>query len=101
MTAVLPALHRLGRVALVVGTLVALLLPSKPAEAIPAWARKYQTSCSTCHAPFPKLNYFGKAFRNNGYRFPGGEDETARKEPAIEPDPEDRERPTQSEEEAA
>ena len=83
MTAVLPALHRLGRVALVVGTLVALLLPSKPAEAIPAWARKYQTSCSTCHAPFPKLNYFGKAFRNNGYRFPGGEDETARKEPAI------------------
>lgn len=54
-----------------------------PAEAIPAWSRKYQTSCSTCHAAFPKLNYFGKAFRNSGYRFPGGEDETATKEPPV------------------
>src|SRR3990172_12231005 len=60
-------------------TLIALSV--RPAEAIPAWSRKYQTSCSTCHAVFPKLNYFGKAFRNNGYRFPGGEDGTATKQP--------------------
>jgi hypothetical protein len=60
-----------------------VVLPAARAEAIPAWSRKYQTSCSTCHAAFPKLNYFGKAFRNNGYRFPGGEDETARKEPPV------------------
>src|SRR3990167_11127136 len=62
-------------------TLVALSV--RPAEAIPVWSRKYQTSCSTCHAIFPKLNYFGKAFRNNGYRFPGGEDGTATKEAPV------------------
>jgi len=50
------------------------------ARSIPAWSRKYETSCSTCHAAYPKLNYFGKAFRNNGYRFPAGLEETAVKE---------------------
>src|SRR3990170_5751156 len=70
---------------IVAGASLAMLvsLSVRPAEAIPAWSRKYQTSCSTCHAAFQKLNYFGKAFRNNGYRFPGGEDETARKEPPV------------------
>lgn len=51
--------------------------------AIPAWSRKYHTSCSTCHAAFPKLNYFGKAFRNNGYRFPGGQDLEATRETPV------------------
>ncbi|MFQ5889380.1 MAG: hypothetical protein ACE5JR_04930 [Gemmatimonadota bacterium] len=37
---------------------------------IPAFARKYRTSCSTCHTAAPKLNVFGEAFRLNGYRFP-------------------------------
>src|SRR3990172_9673279 len=60
-----------------------IVLSASPAEAIPAWSRKYQTSCSTCHAAFPKLNYFGKAFRNNGYRFPGGEDGTATKQVPV------------------
>ena len=40
--------------------------------AIPAFARKYKTSCATCHNGFPKLNAFGEAFRRNGYQFPGG-----------------------------
>ena len=39
--------------------------------AVPAFARKYQTSCQTCHTIFPKLNAFGEAFRLNGYRMPG------------------------------
>ena len=51
--------------------------------AIPAWSRKYRTSCSTCHVAFPKLNYFGKAFRNNGYRFPAGQDSEATKEAPV------------------
>lgn len=38
--------------------------------AIPAWARKYGASCTTCHVSIPKLNSFGDAFRLNGYRFP-------------------------------
>jgi hypothetical protein len=42
-----------------------------PASAIPAFARKYGTSCLTCHSVYPKLTPFGEAFRRNGYRFPG------------------------------
>lgn len=41
------------------------------ADAVPAFARKYQTSCQTCHIVFPKLNAFGEAFRLRGYRMPG------------------------------
>jgi hypothetical protein len=44
-----------------------------PAAAIPAFARKYQTSCSTCHYAYPRLNGFGRAFFNNGLRYPGGD----------------------------
>ena len=39
-------------------------------EAIPAFAREYNTSCSTCHLDFPKLNDFGKAFKDAGFKFP-------------------------------
>lgn len=63
--------------------LLLFLFGAVNADAIPAWSRKYQTSCSTCHAVYPKLNYFGKAFRNNGYRFPGGLEDTATKEPPV------------------
>lgn len=51
------------------------LLISQRSEAIPYFARKYQTSCSTCHVIIPKLNSFGIAFKNNGYRMPQGEEE--------------------------
>ncbi len=38
------------------------------ADAIPAFARKYDTSCQTCHvSSFPKLNDFGNRFRDRGY----------------------------------
>ena len=49
----------------------ALLATARPAHAIPAFARKYETSCLTCHTVYPKLTPFGEAFRRNGYRFPG------------------------------
>jgi hypothetical protein len=42
-----------------------------PAFAIPTFARKYGTSCQTCHTVYPKLTPFGEAFRRNGFRFPG------------------------------
>jgi hypothetical protein len=51
------------------------------ASAIPAFSRKYKTSCSTCHYAFPQLNAFGKAFRNNGYRYPGGDENYRKEEP--------------------
>jgi len=49
----------------------ALLWSAQPAHAIPAFARKYGTSCTTCHTVYPRLNPFGEAFRRNGYLFPG------------------------------
>lgn len=57
-----------------------LLLPST-ASAIPAFARKYQTSCSTCHIAYPVLNAFGKAFKANGYRMPGGDEKFIKDQP--------------------
>jgi hypothetical protein len=58
---------------LIAGGLVGLgvLLASSPAGAVPAFARKYGTSCQTCHTVFPKLTPFGETFRRNGFRFPG------------------------------
>ncbi len=49
---------------------------------IPAFARKYKTSCATCHNGYPKLTAFGEAFRRNGYQFPAGTDpEYVKEEP--------------------
>ena len=45
--------------------LLAFLLPQS-ADAITAFARKYQTSCMTCHESLPRLNAVGEAFRLNG-----------------------------------
>jgi hypothetical protein len=58
-----------------------LLLVSAVAEAVPAFARKYQTSCQTCHVVFPKLNAFGEAFRLKGYRMPGETEEMIKEKP--------------------
>ncbi len=51
------------------------------AYAVPAFARKYQTSCQTCHVVFPKLNAFGQAFRLRGYRMPGETEEMVKQPP--------------------
>ena len=48
-----------------------IIVAASPARAVPAFARKYGTSCTTCHTIFPKLAPFGEAFRRNGFRFPG------------------------------
>lgn len=64
---------------LVVTFLIALL--SIESYAIPSFSRKYQTSCSTCHYAYPMLNAFGKAFKNNGYRYPGGDENYRKEEP--------------------
>jgi hypothetical protein len=61
------AARNAGRTALLC---VLTLFLAHPAQAIPAFARKYQTTCSTCHTVFPKLNSYGEAFRLGGYRMP-------------------------------
>lgn len=46
------------------------------ASGIPAFARKYNKSCQTCHVSEPKLNAFGERFRANGYQLPGTIEDT-------------------------
>ena len=60
----------------------AFCLIAPKAYAIPPFSRKYQTSCSTCHLDFPKLNDFGKAFKDAGFKFPA-DDETYVKNPPV------------------
>jgi len=65
--------HRQGVAVLLVALVAAMLATFagvRKADALPSFARKYQTSCLTCHTIYPVLNPFGEAFRRNGYRFP-------------------------------
>jgi thiol-disulfide isomerase/thioredoxin len=54
---------------------------TSPASAIPVFARKYGTSCVTCHTVYPKLTPFGEAFRRNGFRFPGVDSDMVKQDP--------------------
>lgn len=60
---------------------LAALWTVQPALGIPAFARKYGTSCHTCHTVYPKLNPFGSAFRMRGYRMPGETEDMIKQEP--------------------
>jgi hypothetical protein len=49
------------------GFAVLIELTAVNLQAIPAFARKYQMTCKTCHAPFPKLKDYGEEFAGNGF----------------------------------
>ncbi len=53
-----------------VGAMTALGLVGQ-AQAIPAFARAYNTECTTCHTIVPERNKFGEAFKKNGFIWPG------------------------------
>ncbi len=57
--------------ALVAGS--ALVVPS-PGRAIPAFARKYHTTCARCHSVVPRLNNYGWNFKLRGFHVPGDEE---------------------------
>jgi hypothetical protein len=63
------------RVVLFIGSMTFLFTTLYPgdADAIPAFARKYQFNCTNCHLAWPQLNQMGRMFKENGYRFPGNE----------------------------
>lgn len=64
----------------------ATLLGASVAHANPSFARRYRTSCRTCHAwSFPYLNAWGTRFRQNGYQLPDGAEDPARAQAMIEP----------------
>jgi hypothetical protein len=68
---------------LLAGIFLFVCVPLMPtAHAIPYFARKYETSCSTCHNNFPELNDFGIVFKKNGFKFPKDE-ETYVKQPPV------------------
>lgn len=80
------ALRRLavGVAAFVILVLVALLGQSPTdAWALPVYARKYKTSCQTCHTVFPRLTPIGEAFRMNGHRFPECDGSQVKEEPVA------------------
>ncbi|MBZ5682676.1 MAG: hypothetical protein LAO24_21490 [Acidobacteriia bacterium] len=62
--------------------LLTLAVLSSSSYAIPAFSRQYGTSCATCHVDFPKLNDFGKAFKDAGFKFPK-DDESFLKVPPV------------------
>src|ERR1022692_1253508 len=70
------------RTSLFLMPMVLAIVFSSTSYAIPAFSRMYGTSCSTCHVDFPKLNDFGKAFKDAGFKFPK-DDESMIKIPPV------------------
>ena len=65
-------------------SIVMLALAVAPySHAIPPFSRQYGTSCSTCHIDFPKLNDFGKAFKEAGFKFPKGDEDFIKIPPVM------------------
>ena len=50
-----------------------VLMSVQSAMAIPAFARRYKYSCTTCHDPFPRLKDYGNEFAGNGFIEPSEE----------------------------
>jgi len=66
--------------------LLAVAIPApKPANAIPAFARKYGLPCSACHITWPELNNFGQVFRDNGYQLMNDRDTPITRDAAYFP----------------
>ena len=58
--------------------LIALIFIStvlaESAEAVPGFARKYKMSCTTCHAPAPRLKEYGEEFAGNAFQLEEGQE---------------------------
>lgn len=48
-------------------TLIVITMLTSDIFAIPAFARKYNMTCKTCHSPFPNLKPYGDEFAGNGF----------------------------------
>ncbi len=67
---------------LISGVLLPLFF-TDTAKAIPAFARKYDMSCTSCHTKPPRLNAFGEAFHMAGYQIPQTKEGELRKKRQI------------------
>src|ERR1700686_3752447 len=73
LPAVMPVLAAMG---------YAVLAP-QPAHAIPAFARKFNLKCYSCHTIPPALNKTGYMFKRLGYRMPPDEMDGSKAAPKI------------------
>ena len=62
-----------------------VLIDCRPANALPAFARKYGMPCSSCHEAWPKLSPFGQQFKDNGYQMGNDRDAPIFQSPAYWP----------------
>lgn len=71
------------RLALAAMAVITLAAPAR-LEAIPAFSKKYELPCVSCHSSFSTLNEFGEKFKVNGWQMPDSEDggDTAKLSPA-------------------
>src|SRR5215469_17832676 len=78
---------RLGKYFLlaVLAVVFLVLAVSQPANALPAFARKYGLRCSACHESWPMLNYFGQKFKDNGYQLMNDRDAPIWQNPSYWP----------------
>src|SRR5579872_2846169 len=79
----LPWMQVFATTALVVIFLI--LSTSQPANALPAFARKYGLRCSACHESWRMLNYFGQKFKDNGYQLMNDRDAPIWQNPSYWP----------------
>ena len=56
-------IHRISLIALA----LCLGIGSRPAQAVPSFARQTGMACAACHTVFPELTPFGREFKLNGY----------------------------------
>jgi hypothetical protein len=52
---------------------VFLLGTARPARAVPSFSRQMGVSCSVCHTAYPKLTWYGRQFKANGYTTAAGD----------------------------
>ena len=66
----------LSKIVLAITVLAASAVWTGSAQAIPAFARKEQAACSTCHSAWPAVNSVGRLYKENGYTFARGSGKT-------------------------
>jgi len=69
--------------ALCLSVLAVVVIAVPRSYAIPPFSRLYGTSCATCHLDFPKLNDFGKAFKDAGFKFPKNDEDFIKIPPVM------------------
>jgi len=58
------------RFLVLIATIATPLVVPREASGTAQFSRQYNTFCSTSHAPFPRLNDVGIAFKDSGFQFP-------------------------------